>query len=122
MQRPLFDRCQVEKTMYEKKLIFTAIIIATFFTACKKDNAMPVIKATGELIDGGSPTVDGAGFLIRLDDNKELKPDNLPGSLQVAGTRVRVELTYQSTDRRYQVFCGSCPGLPIIHIVSIRKI
>jgi hypothetical protein len=108
--------------MSVKKLIFPVIIAVSFFIACKKDNARQVIKATGELIDGGSPSLDGAGFFIRLGNNEELKPDNLPASLQVAGTRVRVELTYRSTDKRYQVFCGSCPGLPIIHIVSIRKI
>ena len=92
------------------------------FTACKKENVAPEIIATGELIDGGIPALDGPGFYIRLDNNEDVKPDWLPDSLEVTGTRVRVELKYQYTANRFPTSCGSCPGLPIIHIITIRKI
>ena len=106
-----------------KKIIFPAIVFIISFTACNKENAAPAITATGELIDGGNPAADGSGFFIRLDNNEELKPDSLPDSLEVPHIRVRVELTYQYTDKRYPfISCGSCPGLPIIHVITIRKI
>lgn len=109
--------------MIIKKIILPAIVFIISFTACNKENSVPAITATGELIDSGSPAADGAGFFIRLDNNEELKPDCLPDSLEVPRTRVRVELTYKYTDNRFpSTSCGSCPGLTIIHIISIRKI
>lgn len=105
-----------------KNLIFPIFVLFISITACKKDNAAPIITATGELIDGGNPAADGTGFFIRLENNEELKPDWLPDSLQVRGTRVSVELTYQYTDKRFPTSCGICPGMPIIHIINIRKI
>ena len=105
-----------------KNLIFPILVLFISITACKKDNAAPIIPAIGELIDGGNPAADGTGFFIRLENNEELKPDWLPDSLQIQGTRVRVELTYQHTDRRFPSPCSICPGMRIIHIIAIRKI
>ena len=93
-----------------KNLIFPILVLFISTTACKKDNAAPIITATGELIDGGNPAADGTGFFVRLENNEELKPDWLPDSLQVAGTRVSVELTYQYTDKRIPHFVWHLPG------------
>ena len=105
-----------------KNLIFPTIALIISFTACKKENVAPAITATGELIDGGNPAADGVGFYIRLENNEDLKPDRLPDSLPVPGIRIRVELTYQYTNNRFPTPCGICPGIPIIHIINIRKI
>jgi len=110
------------KNMRTRNLIFPTLILILSFTACKKESVAPIITSTGELIDGGNPAADGAGFYIRLENNEELKPDLLPDSLQVPGTRVLVELTYQHTGKRFSASCSSCPGMPIIHIINIRKI
>ena len=108
--------------MIIKNLIFSIVLLTLCLTACKKESVAPIITSTGELIDGGSPALDGTGFFIRLENNEELKPDLLPDSLQVPGIRVRVELTYQHTDKRFPSPCSICPGMPVIHIITMRKI
>ena len=122
MQRSLFISCQFKKNVIIKNLIIPIAVVIFSFAACKKENVAPIITATGELIDGGSPALDGTGFFIRLQNNEELKPEVLPDSLQVAGIRASVELTYQHTGRQFSILCSTCPGMPIIRIINIRRI
>jgi len=104
-----------------KKFIVPFLFVITLSFGCSK-HIDAILSARGELIDGGIPAADGAGYYIRLDSNEELKPENLPDSLQIPTIRARVEVSYQYTGRNYRLSCGSCPGMAVVHIVKIRRI
>lgn len=74
-----------------RKYLLSAGLLILTATACKKDNnyTHAVIMDTGDI------TADGCGYLLRLDDGREEKPQYLPSAFQHDGLEVYVK--YRST-------------------------
>lgn len=74
-----------------RKYLLGAALLTLTVTACKKDKDF--VRAT--ILDSGDITVDGCGYLLRLEDGREEKPQYLPSAYQHNGMQVLVK--YHST-------------------------
>jgi hypothetical protein len=101
------------------KKLFYVFAIALFLLGCKKDSLQ---DCTGqgcmdaEVIWGGDPAVDGAGWYIRA-EGKAHFVDNLPDRYKVQNLAVRVCLS--ETNRTHSCLCFPLP--PLYHIEHISK-
>jgi len=74
-----------------RKYLLGAAIILLFATSCEKDKNFT--EAT--VMDTGDITEEGCGYLLRLNDGTEEKPEYLPSAYQHNGLRVKIK--YRST-------------------------
>jgi hypothetical protein len=70
-----------------KYLLGTAVLL-TLAVSCKKDKGY--IKAT--IVDTGDITADGCGYVLRMEDGKDEKPEYLPSAFQHNGMKVLVKI------------------------------
>lgn len=70
-----------------RKYLSAAAFMAILALSCNKDKGY--VKAT--IMDTGDITVDGCGYLLRLEDGREEKPEYLPSNFQHNGLKVKVK-------------------------------
>lgn len=73
-----------------RKYLLGAAMITVIASACNKDRNYT--RAT--ILDSGDVTVDGCGYLLRLEDGREEKPQALPSAYQHNGIQVLVKYRY----------------------------
>jgi len=74
-----------------RKYLLSAVLLTFCFTSCKKDKNY--VRATVK--DSGDVTSDGCGYLLRMEDGREEKPQYLPSAFQHNDIEVLVK--YHST-------------------------
>ncbi len=70
-----------------RKYILGVAALAVLAVSCKKDK--DYVKAT--VIDTGDITNEGCGYIFRLPDGKEEKPDYMPSAFQHNNLKVKVK-------------------------------
>ena len=70
-----------------RKMLLGVVTLVFLAISCKKDKDLA--KAT--VIDTGDVTVDGCGWLLRMEDGKMEKPDYLPSAYQHDNMKVKVK-------------------------------
>ncbi|RYG44434.1 MAG: hypothetical protein EOO01_19520 [Chitinophagaceae bacterium] len=70
-----------------RKILLGIATLAVLSVSCKKDKDF--IKAT--VLDTGDITVDGCGYLLRLEDGRDEKPVQLPSAYMHDGMKVLVK-------------------------------
>ena len=73
------------------KYLLGAALLTLVASSCNKDRNYT--RAT--VLDSGDVTKDGCGYLLRLEDGREEKPEALPSAFQHDGIEVLVK--YSST-------------------------
>ena len=71
-----------------RKYLLGAALLTVLAVSCKKDKDF--IKAT--IVDTGDITVDGCGYVLRMEDGKDEKPEYLPSAFQHNGLKVLVKI------------------------------
>jgi hypothetical protein len=74
-----------------RKYLLAAVVVTLTATACNKDRNY----TRAVVLDSGDITQDGCGYLLRLEDGREEKPQYLPAAYQHNGLKVLVK--YRST-------------------------
>lgn len=70
------------------KILLGIATIAVLAISCKKDK--DYTRAT--IIDTGDITVDGCGYILRMEDGKEEKPEYLSSAFQHNNMKVKVKI------------------------------
>lgn len=70
-----------------RKYLLAAAILTLTATACNKDNDY----TRAIILDTGDVSQDGCGYLLRLEDGREEKPQYLPSAFQHNGLNVLVK-------------------------------
>ena len=99
------------------KIIYILVFLTGIsFSSCKKERIFPQ-EENATIVWGGSPEVDGTGWVIKTDGGKIYHSDDLTSEFKVDGLRVEIE--YRETKKEYVLEGGS---LVIIKIKEIEKI
>lgn len=108
------------KILSNLKRTLKAAMIITLITACSKekcDNNDHLKATAATVIDGGSPALDGCGWLIRV-DNTDYSPDNLPENFKI--NNIKVDIVYSVSERKFACgFNGNGPNF--IHLYEIKR-
>jgi hypothetical protein len=102
--------------MMRKYVLGAFVVLSVLAIGCKKDKNMK--KAT--VVDSGDIASGGCGYLLRLDDGVDVRPEYLPSAYQHDGIKVKVKL---NRDGEGDV-CGTYPTkkfIEIVELVDIKK-
>jgi hypothetical protein len=97
-----------------KKYLLMAAAFIFFTIGCKKDK--DYTKAT--VIDTGDITTTGCGYILRLDDGREEKPEYLASDFQQNNLKVKVRFHSSGILDT----CGSIPPLRFFQTIYIDDI
>lgn len=97
-----------------RKYLPGAALILVLAVSCNPDKDL--VKAT--VIDTGDIAKDGCGYIIRLENGKELRPVYIPSAYQSNG--MKVKLKYNTNGE--QQICYVIPVNKVYEVVEIAKI
>ena len=101
-------------------LVTALALTACFAESCKKSNVDKPIAANAVVLDTGDISVDGCGWLLKINGTDSLySPSNLADSYKVGSLKVNV--TYTVLSSKFQ--CGQLPhsGITQIKLATIAK-
>ena len=97
-----------------RKYVLGAALLSVLAVSCNKDKDL--VKAT--VMDTGDIASGGCGYVIKLEDGKELKPIYLPSAYQHDGYKVKVKYSTNGD----QGVCTTYPVSAVYEIVEITDI
>lgn len=104
----------IDYTMRYVTPVLFLLAITTF--SCNKDKDFK----SAVVIDTGDISTNGCGYLLKMDDNSQQRPINLPSAFQHDGLKVKVK--YHSKDS--VIFCNAVDTtytLPTVVVDDIKR-
>lgn len=71
---------------------YTLVLLSALFLAVSCNNDKDMVEAT--IVDTGDITNEGCGYLLQLEDQALVQPNNLPSAFHHNGMRVKVKYTH----------------------------
>lgn len=71
---------------------YTFVLLAALFLSVSCNNEKDMVEAT--IVDTGDITNEGCGYLLQLEDQALVQPNNLPSAYQHGGMKVKVKYTH----------------------------
>ena len=97
-----------------RKYLLGAALLSMF--AVSSNPEKDLVKAT--VIDSGDIAKNGCGYLLRLENGTEFKPNYIPSAYQSHGLRVKVKYNTKGE----QEICIQHPNNKVFEVVEIAKI
>lgn len=97
-----------------RKILFGSAMLLLLAVSCKKDKDFS--RAT--VIDTGDVTIDGCGWVLRMEDGKIEKPEYIPSVFQHNNLKVKVKFHHSGILDT----CRATPPLQFYELVIIDDI
>lgn len=111
----------MNKTVHFKLLLVIAVLLVTVIASCKKDKNL--VSANATIVDSGPTSLDGCGWLVKIEDNTLYHVTNLEDVYKE--NNMQVVITYHLLTTQYRctnlVSFSSVNTPTQIELISIRK-
>jgi hypothetical protein len=104
----------MKNTLHFNIMLIVSLSFITIMSYCKKGDKVYTAEAT--IYNSGAVALDGCGWFLRIDTNKEYSPINLGEDYQLHNLKVVIK--YRLLDSKFQ--CGWGAKLQQIELVDIK--